>query len=86
MNKYSTKDFDRDFPNDDACLEWLFNTRWAKGVYCPKCQKPTKHYRIQGRPCYSCESCGSHVYPMAGTIVAHFRSAANTCFLVAPGS
>jgi len=21
MNKYITKDFDRDFPNDDACLD-----------------------------------------------------------------
>lgn len=68
MIKYSTKDFDRDFPTDDVCLEWLFNARWTKGVYCPKCQKVTKHYRIQCRPCYSCESCGSHIYPMAGTI------------------
>jgi transposase-like protein len=68
MKKYSTKDFDKDFPNDDACLEWLFHARYPNGVTCPKCQKVTKHYRIQGRPCYSCESCGSHVYPMAGTI------------------
>lgn len=68
MEKYSTKDFDRDFPTDDACLEWLLNNRYPDGVYCPKCQKVTKHYRIQGRPCYSCETCGSHVYPMAGTI------------------
>ena len=68
MKKYSTKDFDRDFPNDDACLEWLFKTRWPKGVKCVKCQRVTNHYRIQGRPCYSCEFCGNHVYPMAGTI------------------
>jgi len=68
MIKYSTKDFERDFPNDDACLEWLFNNRYPQGVVCPKCGKVTKHYRIQGRPCYSCEICGSHVYPMAGTI------------------
>lgn len=68
MNKYSTKDFDRDFPSDDACLEWLLNNRYPNGVYCPKCQKVTNHYRIQNRACYSCETCGSHVYPMAGTI------------------
>ncbi|MBI2852844.1 MAG: IS1595 family transposase [Chloroflexi bacterium] len=68
MKKYSTKDFERDFPNDDACLEWLFNSRYPQGVTCPKCGKVTKHYRIHGRPCYSCEVCGSHVYPMAGTI------------------
>jgi len=68
MKKYSTKDFEREFPNDDACLEWLFKNRWPKGVKCPTCNKVTTHYRIEGRPCYSCEFCGNHVYPMAGTI------------------
>ncbi len=68
MNKYSTKDFDRDFPTDDACLEWLMNNRWPDGIYCGKCDKVTKHYRIKTRPVYSCEFCGSHVNPMAGTI------------------
>lgn len=68
MEKYSTKDFDRDFPTDDACLEWLKTNRWPDGIYCRKCQKVTNHYRISGRPCYSCEFCGNHVYPMAGTI------------------
>ena len=68
MQKYSTKDFDQDFPTDDACLEYLFTTRWPEGVTCPKCQATTPHYRLTGRPCYSCERCGSHVYPMAGTI------------------
>lgn len=68
MNKYSTKDFDKDFPNDDACLEWLKNNRWPNGIYCVKCDKVTKHYRIKTRPVYSCEFCGNHVNPMAGTI------------------
>jgi transposase len=68
MKKYGTKDFERDFPNDDVCLEWLFKARWPKGVKCPNCNRVTTHYRINGRPCYSCEFCGNHVYPMAGTI------------------
>ena len=68
MQKYSTKDFDRDFPDDDACLEYLFKARWPDGVFCVKCGKITKHYRIKGRPVYSCDLCGSHVYPMARTI------------------
>lgn len=68
MIKYSTKDFEIDFPNDDACLDWLFYARFPHGVKCEKCVKVTTHYRIQSRPCYSCEFCGNHVYPMAGTI------------------
>lgn len=68
MEKYSTKDFERDFPTDDACLEWLFKARWPEGVKCEKCGKVTPHHRIHDRACYSCQVCGSHVYPMAGTI------------------
>ena len=68
MKKYSTKDFERDFPTDDACLDWLFQKRYPNGVTCEKCGKVTKHYRIKGQPCYSCEFCGNHVHPMAGTI------------------
>jgi transposase-like protein len=68
MKKYSTKDFDRDFPNDDACLEYLFKEHYPNGAKCEKCGRVTKYYRVQDRPCYACEFCGNHVYPMAGTI------------------
>ena len=73
MDKYTTRDFDHDFPTDDACLEWLFKSRWPDGMVCAKCQKVTPHYRITERPCYSCDRCGNHVYPMAGTIFAGTR-------------
>jgi len=68
MKKYSTKDFEKQFPTDDACLDWLLHARFPHGVKCAKCGKITTHYRIHGRPCYSCEFCGNQVYPMAGTI------------------
>lgn len=68
MEKYTTANFEKDFPTDDACLDWLFSARWPDGVVCGKCQKVTPHYRIQGRPCYSCEFCGEQAYPMSGTI------------------
>lgn len=68
MEKYTTRDFDRDFPDNDACLDWLFKDRWPDGVHCSKCQRVTPHFRLRNRPAYSCESCGNHVYPMAGSI------------------
>ena len=71
MNKYTIRDFDRDFPDDDACLEWLKNYRWPDGIYCNRCQRITKHHRIAKRPAYACDFCGNHVYPMAGTIIEH---------------
>ncbi len=68
MKTYSIKDFEKQFPNDDTCLEFLFKARYPKGVYCQKCQKVTTHYRIANRKVYSCKFCGSHVSPTAGTI------------------
>jgi transposase len=71
MKKYSIRDFEREFPNDDACLEWLKNSRWPDGIHCEHCQRVAKHHRITKRPAYACDFCGHHVYPMAGTILEH---------------
>ena len=40
-------------------------------TYCDKCQQERKHYRIIGRPVYSCDHCGTQISPMAGTIFEH---------------
>ncbi|MFC2013135.1 IS1595 family transposase [Chloroflexota bacterium] len=68
MKKYTTADFDTEFPNDDACLEWVKGHRWPKGIHCVKCDKITKHHKVTGRPCYECDYCGHQVYPTADTI------------------
>ena len=70
MKKYTIRHFDAQFPNDDACLEWLKNNRWPDGITCPTCERVTKHHKVTGRPVYACDSCGHHVSPMAGTIMA----------------
>lgn len=66
--KYTLKDLRVDFPDEDACLEWLLNMRYPEGVPCKKCQKVTKHSRVKGRRCYACTKCNTQVYPTAGTI------------------
>ena len=68
MEKYTIKSFDKQFPNDDACLDFLKNARWPDGITCAKCDRITKHFRISGRKVYGCEFCGSHVSPTADTI------------------
>ena len=68
MEKYTLKQFNADFPDDDACLEYIKNARWPGGIYCAKCGKITSHHRIEGRKVYSCCYCGSHVSPTADTI------------------
>jgi transposase len=57
------------FPDNDACLEYLKGKFFADGTPCPKCGKASKFHRITGRSAYSCQYCGHHVYPTAGTIM-----------------
>ena len=82
MRKFTVKDLDKKFPNDDACLEWIKNHRWPNGIECPKCQRITKHHKVTNRPCYACDCCGNHVYPTAGTIFHKSATPLKTWFEV----
>jgi transposase-like protein len=68
MERYTVADFNKEYPSDDTCLEWLKNHLYPDGIYCPKCEKITKHHKVASRPSYSCDYCGHHVHPTVGTI------------------
>jgi transposase-like protein/Zn ribbon nucleic-acid-binding protein len=65
---YSLMEFQREFPDDATCLEFLVEKLYPNGIFCPKCQKVTKHHRETRRPAYKCQFCGHHEHPMSGTI------------------
>ena len=67
--RYTVNHFNAEFPDDDACLEYVKEQRWPNGMAsCEKCKKDTKHHRVTGRTAYACDYCGTHIYPLAGTI------------------
>jgi transposase-like protein len=67
--RYTINDFNDEFATDDACLEHVREQRWPKGIApCATCGKNRKHHRVSGRTAYACDSCGNHIYPLAGTI------------------
>jgi len=66
--KQTVRDFFKQFPSDDACLAHLFNVRYGDNHECPKCETKGKWYRLKGHKAYSCQGCGHHIHPMAGTI------------------
>jgi len=68
QQKFTINDFNRMFPDDAACLDWLRNYLYPEGIFCKLCQKVTKHHRDGKRPSYSCDYCGHHEHPTAGTI------------------
>lgn len=71
---YSLHEFLREFPDDEACLQWLWRERHSKDgehAYCPKCEteRSFKRYETtQRRQSWTCTACGHHVHPTAGTI------------------
>ena len=68
---YTITDFNKEFPNDDACLEWLRNSLYRSKIFCPICKKATKHHRIRTKKVYGCDYCGHQISPTAGTIFGH---------------
>lgn len=74
MKRYTIKDFQQDFPDDAACLEWLKDYRWPNGITCKNCEKVTKHHLMKSRKSFSCQECGNHVHPTAGTIFHKSRT------------
>ena len=68
---YSLMEFMREFPDDATCLDFLWRQRYAPDGHhaaCPKCERERKFHRVQSRPSYSCDTCGHHLHPLAGTI------------------
>lgn len=73
---YSLGEFLREFPDDEACLTWLWRERHSpdgENAYCPKCEQERRFKRYataQQRQSWTCTGCGHHIHPTAGTIFA----------------
>src|SRR5882672_6074245 len=80
MTRYTFKDFEKQFPTDDACLEWLRDYLYPNGIFCEPCGKVTKHHKVASRKSYSCQFCGHHVHPTANTIYHKSSTSLKTWF------
>lgn len=67
--RYTIAQFNKDFPNDDVCLDAVFQNRYGDVKDCPRCGVvDTKFHRVTGRKCYACQYCGYQLHPLAQTI------------------
>jgi transposase len=79
--RFTIKDFNAQFLDDAACLEFLKDQKYPSGlVPCSKCGVDRKFYRIAKRPVYSCDHCGTQISPMAGTIFQDSRTSLRIWF------
>jgi transposase-like protein len=61
------KEFFTQFPDDETCLNHLFDIRFGQGHKCPKCDKKANWYRFEAERAYACQWCGHHLHPTVGT-------------------
>ena len=47
--------FFKQFPDDESCLNHLFEIRFGQGFECPSCERPSKWFRIKAERAYSCQ-------------------------------
>ncbi|MGA7179417.1 MAG: IS1595 family transposase [Thiobacillaceae bacterium] len=65
--KYTFKQFQSQYPDDDACLLSILKRRYQAEDVCPHCGVIGKLTRIEGRRAFACKE-GCHIYPCAGTV------------------
>lgn len=70
MNKrFGLGEFLTRYKTDEDCLEEIKNLLFPHGIYCKKCTKVTKHFKIKKRLAYSCAFCGNHIFPLSYTVM-----------------
>src|SRR5690348_14669689 len=65
------RDFERMFPDEDACKLYLTEHRWPEFVVCPRCGNPDvkPHARAFHWVCYACSDSGGYRFSvLVGTI------------------
>jgi len=71
-SKFTFKQFQALYPDDDACLQAVFDRKRGAADACPSCGVAgAKFHKITGRRAYACQDCGHHYYPCVGTPFEH---------------
>jgi transposase-like protein len=62
-DKYTYKDLEEQFPDEDTCLQFIFENLHSKDCSCGGV-----YTKVKGRKQYQCSKCRYQIAPMAGTI------------------
>lgn len=75
-------EFYRRFPDDEACLRYLIETRWPEGFRCPKCGGGDARL-LTTRRVWVCRACRHQTSATAGTVLHRTRQPLTTWFAAA---
>lgn len=79
---FTLADFDKLFPDDDACLEYIWHKKYPLRITCPQCKENALFHRVNGRRSYACDYCGFQISPTAGTLFHKSRTPLKLWFYV----
>ncbi|MBE9482505.1 MAG: IS1595 family transposase [Chloroflexi bacterium] len=65
-------EFNKWFPDEEACLKFLIQSRWPDGFVCPRCGF-NDYYWIPTRKLLQCKQCGYQASVTAGTVMHRSR-------------
>jgi hypothetical protein len=79
----SLVEFQSRFPDEAACVAYLFTARWPHGFVCPACGR-NKAWQLQTKAwTWECAACGKQTSVTAGTIMHHAKLPLTTWFWAA---
>jgi len=61
-------EFNKWFPDEESCLQFLIQSRWPDGFVCPVCRY-NEYYWIATRNLLQCKKCGYQASVTAGTVM-----------------
>jgi transposase-like protein len=86
IRQMTVREFERAFPHEDACYEFLVRKRWPNGVRCPRCGSPrvydlkTMKWKFE---CPDCREGGAYRFsPLVGTIFENTNMPLKTWYRV----
>ena len=78
----SITEFQRRFAAEEACVEYLIQSRWPDGFSCPDCACRDAYW-LPKRRLYQCKNCGRQTSVTAGTVMHRSRQPLPTWFWAA---
>jgi hypothetical protein len=77
----SLLEFQKVFPNDDACAKYLETLRWPSGFVCPDCGWTGEPYRFNARPSVlRCRKCKFNTSLTSATVMQSTHTPLSTWF------
>ena len=71
----SLLEFQRMFPDEQSCINYLEQARWPDGFVCPSCGTAGEAYRFANRPTIlRCHECPRNTYLTGGTVMHATRT------------